>query len=108
MKLLLTLSSLLLAVDAGVRFGGVCPDILQIPSVPYFNPQLYTGRWYEIRRDKWTIYEIMGTCVTADYSDAGTGYIKVANRGWYWWLFFSYFKIEGWAKTYGTVSKINV
>ena len=42
----------------------------------------------------------MTTCVTATYSvaDAANAIINVKNRGWYWWIFFTYQNAVGQAK----------
>eukprot|EP00347_Sterkiella_histriomuscorum_P019149 403342759 len=73
---ILTATLLLTQIDARFRFGS-CP---KVDTVENFDAEKYTGRWYEINRDRQTPFEKRGTCVTADYSlgDAEST-IKVRN-----------------------------
>lgn len=84
----------------GISFGqiptfGRCPDI---PVVQNFDTKFvscwlilggssewnfcglqYLGKWYEIEK-YFTVFEIGGVCITADYTDMGNGTIGVRNR----------------------------
>ena len=71
---------------------GKCPSTTQVKN---FNADAYLGRWYEFRRDAGTPYEWMADCVTATYGLKENGNVRVANRAWYWWFFFSYYEIVG-------------
>ena len=70
---------------------GECPTF---SGVKNFNADAYVGRWYEFRRDDGLIFEWFGECSTATYSIKPTGKLKVENRAWFWWTFFSYYTVE--------------
>ena len=87
--------------SAGVTWFEKCPT-LGVDLIPQNNIDLdrYFGRWYEAQRDTTTTFEYDARCVTATYSDIdkANGLIKVENRQWNWWFFFSYNDIKGEAK----------
>ena len=48
--------------------------------------------------DKNIIFQLNGHCITATYAAMDDGDVKVTNRGWFWWFFFSYYALEGKAR----------
>ena len=66
-----------LQVD-GRRSWGSCPEVQLVDN---FDPQLYTGRWYEIRRDSEISFEKGSSCVTATYGEDTYRSVSVYNHG---------------------------
>ena len=62
--------------QASFRMGG-CPAFTQMEE---FDINKYTGRWYEIVRDKYTPFEILAGCVNVDYGLKEDGTISVYNK----------------------------
>ena len=48
--------------------------------------------------DKNIIFQLNGHCITATYAAMDDGDVKVTNRGWFWWFFFSYYSLDGKAR----------
>ncbi|XP_065165935.1 apolipoprotein D-like [Atheta coriaria] len=59
-----------------VPFLGPCPDL---PTMQYFDPQKYLGKWYEAER-YFALFEFGGKCVTGDYGLTEQGDIVIINR----------------------------
>ena len=64
------------AAQASFRMGG-CPAVTTMGED--FDVSRYTGRWYEVVRDKYTIFEIFAGCVNADYGLNEDGSVSVRN-----------------------------
>ena len=77
-------------------FSYTCPT--SFSTISSFDATSYLGRWYEVSSDSWNIFQLNGQCITATYSSMDDGDVKVVNRGWFWWFFFSYYSIEGKAR----------
>ena len=60
-----------------VSFECPSPELLET-----FEPNRYTGVWYELRRSTNIPFET-GECVTAQYSQKANGRIKVDNQQYY-------------------------
>ena len=84
------------SAEASRTYKAKCPTT--IPVVKTLDLSKYVGRWYELKRDRGTPYEYDSVCVTATYQKNSNGGIDVYNRGWYWWLFFTYWNLKGEAK----------
>ncbi|XP_072946605.1 apolipoprotein D-like isoform X2 [Epargyreus clarus] len=59
-----------------VVFPGVCPDVAAMPD---FNPSRYLGKWFEAEK-YFTIFELGGRCITAEYVEKDNGIIGVINK----------------------------
>ena len=73
--LLLPAVLLINETDASFRKGG-CPAYTTVDT---FDPTLYTGRWFEVVKDKYNFYELHNGCTIADYSLNDDGTIAVHN-----------------------------
>ncbi|XP_071549747.1 apolipoprotein D-like isoform X1 [Panulirus ornatus] len=62
--------------DAQKLFLGGCPAQEVVQN---FDTTRYLGKWYEIEK-YFAIFEIGGRCITATYSDKGSGKIGVVNE----------------------------
>lgn len=58
----------------------------------------YTGKWYEVYRDKWNPHTMMADCVTKEYSMNPQGEIDLYYRG--------YYNMLGWGKYSGIGGKV--
>ena len=65
---------------------GSCPDVLNMPN---FEPARYSGKWYEIVRDRQNAYTIGTDCVTREYApfDDQSNSMDLNFRGYYMWRF---------------------
>ena len=91
--------------EASLTFGKKCPKWNEdYKTVQNLDLNRYIGKWYEIQRDKETPFEWTSLCTTAEYtvSDAANAIINVKNRAWFWWIFFSYYSVNGKAKCYAS------
>ena len=85
------------SVEAAFRVSR-CPDFAKMDSFDAFS---FTGRWYEIARDKLTPFEAFASCANVDYDlmpDNET--ITVHNKG-HWPLF-------GWLDARGTAVESDI
>ena len=65
---------------AGPNFGKKeCPSFSPMAD---FDLSRYTGTWYEIVRDRATPFELLASCVVADYTPRDDGGISVTNAGY--------------------------
>ncbi len=71
-------SALALVASAAPRLGG-CPK--DYHPMATFDVNRYTGLWYEIVRDKYTIFEWLQGCDLAEYTANDDGTITVHNMG---------------------------
>ena len=55
---------------------GQCPNITPLQN---FDATRYLGHWYEIRAYP-TVFELGGSCVTADYGQNADGTVSVVNN----------------------------
>ena len=79
---------------AGPRWGEkTCPEFEPMTGV---DLKRYAGRWYEIVRDRATPFELLMSCVTADYSIEDDGTLGVTNSG--------YRNNNGWSSSNGIAS----
>ena len=76
--------------SALLTWGEKCPSGV-ISTMAGFDKQKYLGRWYAQEQD----FRFSGPCTTATYKLNSDGNIDVANRGWYWWFFFTYYSVNG-------------
>ena len=70
------------AAEASLRMGS-CPSYTRMET---FDVERYMGKWYEISRDKLTIYDaksIFAGCGSADYKLNDDGTVGVWNRAHY-------------------------
>ena len=76
-NLLITVATLALleATNAKYSFGFCDQPTLQ----PNFDIKQYTGKWFEIKRDAATSYEVNADCVQARYSLLPDGSVLVNN-----------------------------
>ena len=74
-----------MTADATPRLSS-CPDYSPMAT---FDVNRYTGKWYEIRRDMYTPFEIAKGCVMAEYTDNGDSTLTVENS--------SHMFIKGWS-----------
>lgn len=54
---------------------GQCPQVYPVQNFDVVN---YSGRWYEIRAYR-NLFEILSSCVTADYGLNSDGSVSVVN-----------------------------
>lgn len=87
--LVVTLGS---SVRGQVVFFGECPTQAVVEN---FDTAQYLGKWYE-NRNYFAVFQLLGTCVTATYTDQGNGIIGVANRQID--ITDSVAEVNGWAK----------
>ena len=67
-------------VQASSHKGG-CPTFTQMGSE--FDVGRYMGRWYEVVRDMYIPFEVLSSCVNADYTLNKDGKsISVHNKGY--------------------------
>eukprot|EP00586_Coscinodiscus_wailesii_P004493 CAMPEP_0172487768 /NCGR_PEP_ID=MMETSP1066-20121228/16993_1 /TAXON_ID=671091 /ORGANISM="Coscinodiscus wailesii, Strain CCMP2513" /LENGTH=208 /DNA_ID=CAMNT_0013254583 /DNA_START=42 /DNA_END=668 /DNA_ORIENTATION=- len=87
---LLAFYLLLTGASAGLKRGKCAdPDV-----VTNFSVNQYLGRWYEVSRDKYTIFELAAKCVTAKYTlKEDNGNVRVRNN--------SYYSLLGWVSVVG-------
>ena len=72
-------SSVLFATAAQASFHmGGCPAFTDMGAD--FDITKYTGKWYEVARDKFTHFEILSGCVQADYGLKDDGSISISNK----------------------------
>ena len=64
------------AAQASFHMGG-CPAFTDMGAE--FDVTRYTGKWFEVVRDKFTTFEILSGCVQADYGLKDDGSISVSN-----------------------------
>ena len=74
-------SALALAIgaEAAPRFLASCPK--DYSPIPTLDLDRYLGQWYEIRRDKYTPFEIALGCDVATYTANEDGTVGVHNQG---------------------------
>ena len=79
-------SALLMAAGVHASYSwGACPVVA---SQATFEVERYTGKWFEVARDRAIPYEIGAKCVNADYEPNSDGSINVTNnarvfnKGW--------------------------
>ena len=95
-----------LALSAVAIQGVLASSCPAFESVPLLDLNRYGGLWYEIARDKYTIFEIGAQCTTANYTPREDGLVTVVNRAWYPIL--GYKSIEGVAKQNGKGGNLTV
>ena len=79
MNRLTFVAGLALSAHAAPRLGG-CPK--DYKPMETFDLARYTGKWYEIVRDKYTPFELFSSCVTAEYTANADDTITVHNSAY--------------------------
>merc|ERR1719313_478607 len=80
-----TLAIFLASVEARISFGR-CPSVNYMKN---FDPARYSGKWYEVVRDRTNPMTISTDCVTKEFGpfDASLNKMDLYFRGLYgWWM----------------------
>lgn len=84
LKKILGAEILALGAQAGIIFGK-CPSVNSV--IKDFDIASWTGRWYEITRDKYTPLEYFVSCVATDYEFMPDGTnLRVHSTNYKPWL----------------------
>ena len=86
-KFAASLALIALTASAAPRLGQGCPK--DYKPMASFDVDRYTGLWYEVVRDKYTIFELFQGCDLAEYTKNDDTSITVHNSG--------YRFIQGWS-----------
>eukprot|EP00354_Favella_ehrenbergii_P012119 CAMPEP_0170460476 /NCGR_PEP_ID=MMETSP0123-20130129/6814_1 /TAXON_ID=182087 /ORGANISM="Favella ehrenbergii, Strain Fehren 1" /LENGTH=211 /DNA_ID=CAMNT_0010725399 /DNA_START=19 /DNA_END=654 /DNA_ORIENTATION=+ len=73
-------ATLALTAEAGYRWDG-CPTDFKPMEGP-LDMDRYAGKWYEIARDKWYLFEIFQMCGNYEYSTKEDGSYQVVYNRW--------------------------
>ena len=83
-------AALAIGAEAAPRLTG-CPK--DYSPMENFDLERYTGTWYEIVRDKYTPFELLQSCIGAEYTANDDGTVTVQNSGWR--------PVQGWSDVKG-------
>ena len=90
-KTIAFVSALFAGAEAGFSWGQ-CPDFTVQQD---FDVESYSGRWYEVAKDRYIPFEIGSKCVQAKYEATEDGPVAVTNYAYIW--AYGWFSMGGFA-----------